>query len=751
MLIDSGILIACTALYLAIMFFIAYRGDSQPSGYVSKYQPLIYTLSLTVYCSSWTFYGAVGNAANNGWDYFSIYLGPILVFLLFFPFIKKLIAVSKRHKTTTIADFIATRYGKSNKVAAVVTIIALLGSIPYIALQLKAIAAAYDTLTGTQNVVAASVFTDTAFVLTIILASFSILFGARTIDASEHHRGMLDAISFESIVKLIAFLAIAIFSFNIITAVTERSPESVTIYGQLMLPFASYTLSTAVFTKILLSAAAIICLPRQFHVLAVEARGGESHSRWGVPLYLVLFSLAVIPITAAGNLIVQNIDNADLYVLLLPMMQGENLLSIVSYLGGFAAATGMVIIANIALSTMVSNDLVFPLLLRYKKNFSEKGIHASLLFIRRAIVFILMLMAYGYYSLGGTDTSLQSIGLISFAAAIQFLPSIVGGLYWRRGHRNGALMGLVSGFVIWIYSLLLPSLANSSWMPSGFIALLNDQQSLLNPQSILGFSFGDSLTHGVFWSLLANISCYVFFSIKARTSLTDNLQASAYVDVYGEQAVSHMQADYEFLVSDLFELCARFTGRQRTYEYFLEYGYNIDEISGEAASKDMQALSERLLARSIGAATAEHIINSASKPSQVAGKNLYELIDQTGQAIEFNRELLQETLDHIGQAVSVVDQDLRLVAWNRFYIKLFDYPSGLICVGRPIEEVIRFNVKRGYGPAFKGDLDKRIAKRLSYLRHGTHYKYVRDWQNGLVIQTEGARLPDGGFITTYTD
>ncbi len=750
-MIDSSIIILCTALYLAVLFFIAYRADKKPASYLSRFQPLIYTLSLTVYCTSWTFYGAVGNAAVSGWDYFSIYLGPIIVFVFFFPFIKKLIAVSKRHKTTTIADFIATRYGKSNRLAAVVTLIAFLGSMPYIALQIKAISNAYDTLAGIQPGVGSNPFSDTAFALSIILTVFAILFGARTIDASEQHKGILHAIGFESIVKLVSFVVIAILAYQIIEHVAAQSVQPQHTFTLLMRPFAEFELSTSVITKTILAASAILLLPRQFHVLAVEARGGEDASRWGLPLYLLLFSLAVVPITAAGKLMIEGSGNADLYVLLLPMVENNALLSILSYLGGFSAATGMVIVATIALSTMVSNDLIFPFLVRVKKDVTKQNLHSTLLLIRRATILMLMLMAYGYYYLGGTEKSLQSVGLISFAAAIQFLPSVVGGLYWSKGHRNGALAGLIIGFVIWFFCLLMPSFANSSWMPDGFVALLSNQDSFFNPHQLFGIQFSDPLTHGVFWSLLLNIAAFILFSFKAQSSLTDRLQASSFVGQADSKQSYNASMEYEFQAVDLFELCARFTGEQRTRDYFAEHGIDVNHISDKQENFKIQTLTERLLAGSIGTATAEHLIRTASRPDKVQGKNLYEFIDQTGQAIEFNRELLQVTLDHIGQAVSVVDSDLRLVAWNRLYIEFFKYPTGFIRVGKSIEEVIRFNVNRNYGPEVKGNLDKRIKKRLKYLRHGDHFTYVRDWQNGKVIQTEGARLPEGGYITTYTD
>ncbi len=735
-------------MYLAVLFYIAYRGDKQAHS-VSRLQPAIYTLSLTVYCTSWTFYGAVGNAAESGLSYFTIYLGPILVFVFFFPFLKKIIATAKRHKITSIADFIATRYGKSNGLSALITLIAFVGTMPYIALQIKAISNSYDTLIGTTINVSMSPFSDTALALAIILAIFSILFGARTIDASQHHKGLIYAISFESVIKIISFCAVAFLAYDVIEAVSLKSKTELTTQQILFAPFSSIQFSTALVTKTFLAAGAIFLLPRQFHVLAVEARGGENVSRWGFPLYLILFSLAVIPIAAAGLLLTEGKENADLFVLLIPMLEEHKFLSILSYLGGFSAATGMVIVATIALSTMVSNDLIFPLLVRFYRGNTKQEFHTILLIVRRMTIFALVLLAYGYFYVGGADKSLHSIGLISFAAAIQFLPALLGSIYWYKGHRNGAFIGLLSGFIVWIYCLLLPSLSNSSWMPVFFVELLVDQQSFFNPYQLFGIEFDDALTHGVFWSLFFNTSAFIYFSIKATPSLVDRLQANSYIYQNKEIAISGEQ--YKFKVADLFDLCVRFTGEGRTREYFSEHDYDINAIYSQDADHFFKELSERLLASSIGSATAEHLIRSAAMPEEVAQNNLYGFIDQTEQAIEFNRELLHVTLDHIGQAVSVVDSDLRLMIWNRQYIEFFNFDEGFIRAGKPIEEVIRFNVSHGCGPDLSEELEKKIEKRLNYLRNGGEYTFVRQWQNGRIIQTEGARMPDGGYITTYTD
>lgn len=749
-MLGAELIVGVVALYLGALFLIAHRGDAQPEGHVSRHQSLIFTLSLTVYCTSWTFFGAVGNAAQGGLAFFAIYLGPTLVFLLLPGLLKKLVAVGKRQKSTTIADFIAGRYGKSHRVAALVTLIALVGTLPYISLQIKAIASAYDALGGGPD--GASLFgnLDTALVLTLILAAFAVLFGARTIDASVHHRGMIHAIAFESIVKLAAFLAIAALAVHLLQRLAAHSGQLDTA-GLMLLPFHGSDLDTDFLTRTLLAAAAILCLPRQFHVLVVEGRGNElPFARWGFPLYLLLFSLAVLPITAAGLQLSSWGGNPDLFVLFLPLETGHETLALLAYLGGFSAATGMVIVSTLALSTMVSNDLIFPLMVRHGRHAEGQGLHRRLLAIRRLTILGLMLLAYGYYLVAGSGKSLYSIGLLSFAAAIQFLPALVGGLYWRRGHRHGVLAGLGAGFLLWIYLLLLPSLAGAEWISAGFLSEGPFGIRWLAPRALFGWHFDDYLTHGVFWSLGANLLLYVLVSLRARHSFIDRLQASSYVDLH---EAPPGRADHRLRVADLVELCSRFTGEERTRQFFLEQGCDPVREQDQRVTDGLLRRAQHLLAGSIGTASAEHLIDTALRGSadRVADDDLYRLLDSAGQALQFNREILQVTLDHIGQAVSVVDVDLRLLAWNRLYGELFDFPPDFLYVGKPIEEVIRYNVSRGLGPPFSGRLEDEVRKRLHYLRHGRPYTFVREWPDGRVIQTQGARLPDGGFITTFTD
>lgn len=741
-----------TAIYLAILFYIAFMGDKKPIGQYSRYQPLIFTLSLTVYCSSWTFFGSVGKAAVSGWEFFSIYLGPMLLFVFCTPFLKKLITVSKRHKTTSIADFISTRYGKNQALASMVTVIALIGTVPYIALQLKAVSNAFDLLAGRTNG-GASVFllSDTAFYLGLILAVFSILFGVRRIDATEHHRGIINAISFEAVIKLASLIVIAGLSYLIIVDEADLSAQQVS--DILFEPYSAGQFSVQFFTQALLAAAAIICLPRQFHVAAVESRGDEmSVAKWGFPLFLLLVSISVIPITSAGLQVFNSTNSADLFILSLPMGYGNKGLALLSYLGGFSAATGMVIMATVALSTMVSNDLILPVLFRLKDQRDKHNFYPTLLLVRRITIFVLLAFSYGYYRIALGDKSLSSIGLISFAAAIQFAPLIVGGLYWRGGHKNGAMIGLLAGFSVWLYTLLLPTLAGSRFVPDSFAtAGLFGWQSLA-PQQLFGVVFSDTLTHGVFWSLAVNIGCYVLFSLRAKHSLMDRLQAASYTEG-SEVSVSYQSTANEHLsVNDLIELCQRFVGDSRTRRMLTVFEQSHVKLKGsDLASVELLKQAELMLAGSIGTATAENILNSALGVSSNAPGNIVNLLDQTSQAITFNRELLQVSLDNISQGVSVVDHNLCLVAWNKPYLAMFAYPDDFIKVGMPAEQLIEYNINRTIVETRESTRSGEVEKRLNYLRSGLGYIFERVWQDGRVIQTQGSRLPDGGFVTTYTD
>ncbi len=508
-MLSGPVIITVALLYLCLLFAIAYYGDKRADqGRSLIANPTIYALSIAVYCTSWTFYGSVGRAASTGVDFLPIYLGPTLTFILAWFVIRKIIRISKVNRTTSIADFIASRYGKSFQLGGLVTSIAVVGILPYISLQLKAISTGFSVLLHYPEIVMPSTAASTLFLqdtglyVALIMALFAILFGTRHIDASEQHEGMVAAIAFESVVKLVAFLAVGLFvtfglygSFGEIFAQAEASgalSRLFTIDG-----VAGYT---SWITLTLLAMGAIVVLPRQFQVLVVE-NVDERHLRkamWLFPLYLLLINIFVLPIAFAGLLLFPGggVD-ADTFVLAVPMKVQQPTLALIAFIGGLSAATGMIIVETIALATMVCNDLVMPLLLRVGRlHLSDRRDLASiLLMIRRATIILVVLLGYAYVRLIGESYALVTIGLVSFAAAMQFVPAIVGGIYWKGATKAGALAGLTGGFLVWIYTLLLPSFARSGWIAQSFVENGPMGIALLKPYALFGLEGLDPISH----------------------------------------------------------------------------------------------------------------------------------------------------------------------------------------------------------------------------------------------------------------
>ena len=684
----------------------------------------------------------------SGWAFVSIYLGPLLLFVFGQRLLGKVVRIAKRKRATSIADFIATRHGNSQAVAALVTVLALVGTIPYIALQLKAVSATFNQLAAVDVAQTSSFISDTALYVSLILALFSVLFGARRIDATEHHRGVIHAVSFESLVKLMALCCVAVFSWAMLSEQLASNPLATSpqraIFDQLQI-------NGNFFTTTLLAACAMLCLPRQFQVLAVESRGDElKTARWAFSGYLILISLAVLPITLFGLHTYGDAGGGDMFVLSLPMAHagsdGAQLLATFVYLGGLSAATGMVIVACIALSTMISNDLALPLVLKYS-NRQRDDFYPLLLALRRTAILIIMLLAFVYYRATAGFGALASIGLLAFAAAAQIAPAMLGGLYWRRGHRHGALAAISVGSLLWLYTLMLPIFATVGWLNAAILTAGPWGIEWLRPTALFGYSFDDPLTHGVFWSLSINSICYWLFSIRARANLTDRLQAASFIEGH-ERTNNHHQ--HQITVGDVRELCRRFVGNDRTARFVEELQTDGSRLQlNRPASPALLKQAERLLASSIGSASARNIIDAAIHvSSDQPPAELLDVLDQTSAAIQFNRGLLQATLDNISQGVSAIDKELNLVAWNRPYLDIFAYPVDFISVGMPISEVIKLNLQRGM--VGEESVDKEVERRLLHMRNGTSYTVERIWR-GRVLRFQGNPMPDGGYVTTFTD
>ena len=649
----STILLLAAAAYMVLLFGIASFGDRRAAAGRSLINSsVVYALSLAVYCTSWTFYGSVGRAAARGLDFLPIYLGPTLVFCLGWVLLSRILRVSKAHRITSIADLLASRFGKSGAVAGLVTVIAVIGSVPYIALQLKAVSTSLKVLLEYQGsfgegIEGASVLGKTELWVAAVLALFAILFGTRKIDASERHEGIVAAIAFESIIKLVSFVAVGLFAgfvlfngFGDIFARAAARPELARLFN-----FGGSAASIEWIALTFLAMAAIVCLPRQFQVMVVE-NVDERHldrALWLFPAYLIAINLFVVPIALAGLLSAPAGTDPDTLVLTLPLAAGHNGLALLAFLGGLSAAASMVIVETVALSTMICNDLVVPMLLRLGQLGADT--RPVLLGIRRGAIGLVVLLGFAYVRVVHESYGLVSIGLVSFAAVAQFFPAIVFGLFWRRASRFGVLAGISTGFLVWAYTLLLPSFASAGWLPRELFEQGPLGISLLRPSSLFGLEGLDPVTHGLFWSMLLNVTGIVGVSLFVDQSALERSQAALFVDYWrgtgGEQGWLWRGTAQ---VADLVQLVGRFLGEAPTRAAFAEEARQRNrDPAALAADAETVRLAERLLAGAIGSASARVMVASVVHEEPIGTEEVMRILDETSQAIEYSRRLEQQS------------------------------------------------------------------------------------------------------------
>ncbi len=760
---DGWAILALGIAYIGVLFAIAWTGDrtirSRKGG---EGRPLIYALSLGVYCTSWTFFGSVGLAASTGYNFIPVYIGPILMFVFGWPLILRIVRLSKSQNITSVADFLAARYGKSQAVAAVVTIVAVAGTLPYIALQLKAVVISTEALlVGNLHLpeewTEVVGFGETALLAAIALATFAVLFGTRHIDATEHQDGLMLAVAAESLVKLAAFLTVGIFIlvsvFDGIEGFAERARQSAEIQATFARPFNGGIWLTVTF----LSFVCIILLPRQFHVTVVENNSEREikRARWMFPLYLVLINVFVVPIAAAGLLEFpdRSID-ADLFVLSLPISRHANLITTVAYIGGLSAATAMVIVESIALAIMVCNGLVIPLLLRQRllESSEPDNLISLLLIIRRVAILLIVLLGYLVYRALGQAQGLAAIGLISFAAIAQLAPAFFGGLIWRKGTARGAIAGVLAGFSVWAYTLLLPWVVKAGWIgtyilehgPLGF--------AMLRPQALFFLEF-EPLAHGVIWSIFANVLALVMVSLLRPPEPVERLQAHVFV----QDDLPRLAPTPTFrlwrtsiTVSDLQATVARYLGAERAERSFAEFGAGRNTALSPHAEADIQILrfTEHLLTSAIGAASSRLVLSLLLRRSNVGSQSALRLLDDASEALQYNRDLLQSALDQVRHGLSVFDKDLKLICWNRQFRELLDLPADLGRVGMPLNRILRACAERGdFG---EGSVDELVADRL--VRLAVRKETVQEkLSNGRFLEIRTAAMPQGGVVATYSD
>ncbi|WP_406856396.1 hybrid sensor histidine kinase/response regulator [Alsobacter sp. KACC 23698] len=761
----AGWSVVLTALaYLCILFAVAHYGDTAGRRWVTgRARPTIQALALAVFCTSWTFFGSVGLASRSGLDFLAIYIGPALVIGLCYGLVGRIVRLAKSQNITSIADFVASRYGKSERVAALVSLTAVIGCVPYIALQLKAIAASLTTLLDAVQPGAVSqsvpIFGDLALLIALILAGFATAFGTRHVDATEHQDGLMLAVAAESVVKLLSFLAVG-------AAVVYGLFDGM---GDLLAKAAARTDLTPLLDRgagwpaflgvTMMSGLIILLLPRQFHVTVVENRDPADTRRaaWLFPLYLALINLFVVPLALAADLLLPLGVDRDMAVLELPLRHGQNVMTLIAFTGGLSAATAMVIVESVALAIMISNDLVIPLVLRRRAVTGAAGIGnmgGLILAVRRVAILLVLLLAYFYFKNMG-EAALASIGLISFAAIAQIAPAFFAGLFWRRATALGATAGIVSGLLVWAATLFIPSVADPDWLRSlsaigvDWVGL----DSLLVGVHPDGIRFGlNEITRGAAWSLGVNALAFTAFSLARPANPIERLQASTFVSPdMPQMGQSFRLWRATVTVGELRATVARYLGEEQAASSFQAFSASrgLPLEPGRDADIHLLRYAEHLLASAIGAASSRLVLSLLLRRRNVTKKAALKLLDDASAAIQYNRDLLQHALDHARQGITVFDRDLRLMCWNREFQELFDLPPDLARAGTGLDEIVRFNAARGsYGP---GEPDEFVTSRLESFVNDAEPVRVRLHDSHKVIEIRSAHMPDGGIVTTYTD
>lgn len=732
MLPISVVLIAAFT-YLALLFTIASRGERHSR---SAPRPWRYTLALGVHCTTWAFYGTVTQAAQYGWWFAPTYLGGICIFLFAHQFQLKMLTLVKEQNLTSIADLIGSRYGKSHLLSAFVAIICLIALVPYISLQLRAVAASFAAVTGLEAS-AAPWFLDLAAAVGLAMIGFSILFGARRLSLAEQHPGLMDAVAFESIVKLVAFGIVGLFvTYQLFDGVNDLL-LSAAANDNARAMLEPKTNGTYIYvTHMLLGALAMFVLPRQFQVNFIENTSPEElkKARWAFPLYLFAINFFILPIALAGVILAPDERMSDTFLLALPILADRPDISLIAFIGGLSTSTSMVIMATLALGIMMSNDVITPLWLRARRsgNLISDLTPQGVLLTRRLTMVFIVALAYIYHKLTEGGLPLVSNGLIAMALLSQLAPSMFGGLLWTRANRTGASAGLLAGTLVWAALLLLPS---------------------LNPDQLLT---DKAISDGVVFSLGANLLIYLLVSWLSRQTVADQQQGLRFTrsehksgTLASDTADTHAQ---RVTWGRLRSVLSRFMDPQDAEGLNRRLGLSIADVPEQRLVHPMLLIRlERELAGAIGSSASRLLIGSLARPSPVAVDEVVDWASEASQLYRFNRELLQSSVENIPQGISVIDNELRLVAWNRRYLEIFEYPEGLIRAGIAVEEILRFNARRGLFGHPATDVEEEVSKRLAYLRSGSRYRYQRQQPSGHVIELQGNPMPDGGFVTTYTD
>ncbi len=673
---NQWIIWGCSIGYLLLLFGIASWVERKSrSGKSLIHNPYIYALSLAVYCTAWTYFGSIGRVTSTGVEFIFIYLGPTLAAPLLFIMLRKIIRIAKHQNITSIADFISTRFGKNISLGAIVALLSIIGVIPYIAIQLKAISDSIKTISGEASIHKETLIDPTTFFIVVAISTFIILFGTRKVDASEKHEGMMVAIAFESIVKLFSFLVIGLFVVFVLFNGWEdlmTKAKALSNYHSMTTIQGDHTFFH-LFLLMMLSLCAFLFLPRQFQVSVVE-NVREDHIKkavWLFPLYLLLINIFVLPIAFAGNIYLKDKGvNADTFILALPMLMKNDWLTMLVYIGGFSAASSMIIVETIALTTMLSNNIVAPVFFSLS-SFKEKsnyGIQSWLKITRRIGIVLIMILAFLFEQFIAEKFSLVSIGLISFAAVAQFAPAMIGGVYWKRATKAGALMSLLIGFCIWFYTLIIPSLINAGFIDNTILTTGPFGLSFLIPNHLFGLNEFDFITHGFFWSILFNILTFFGVSIMTDRVPQEIYQAALFVDVYK----LNMNTEQPSLIleqvanmNDLRSLMFNFLGKERGQSilnaYEKKYKVQLSEL--QQAPPHLISVVEKMLSGSLGSAAAKLVLNNIIQQKELEIHEVLRVIKESEDMKVSNALLVKESteLNALSKELKLVNEQLKRV------------------------------------------------------------------------------------------
>ncbi len=752
MLPDWIIFVAAIS-YLFLLFAVASYGDrrANPARLSQHGRPVVFALSLAIYCTSWTYYGSVGLASQRGWEFAAIYIGPILMFTLGMPVLKRIIELAKAEKITSAADFMAARYGKNPRIAAIVALISLVGGIPYIALQLKAISSSVTAMVSASGMLAEPVgisFSNLPLLVTAFLAFFAIIFGTRHTDATEHQDGLILAIAMETVVKLVAFATAGIYVVFFLFDGPQALWDAASTNEAAMAAFNHETSISRWILLVALSAIAIVVLPRQFHVTVVENRTMGELRMAGIllPLYLVAINIFVLPVAFAGLVNLGPGTDADLYILTLPLQNGMPVVSLITFIGGFSAATAMVIVASVALAIMISNDIVLPVYLR-KRLAAPYGQSADytrfLLRARRTAIFSVLLLGYAYYRSTDETAALASIGLLSFAAIAQIAPPLFGGLIWHQANSRGAIIGMLTGFGIWGYFLFLPSLGfpdHGKFAGDVLATFVPGTDFFDGPDA-------DQLVNITLLSLLANLLGFVVGSLSRSPRPLERIQASVFIRRQADTAPLTRGWKNSVTVGDLKSAVARYLGAERMLRSFTTYERQAGRSLSDLQPADMAVVnfSEQLLGSAIGSSSARLVLSLMLQRLEDTSSDAARLLDQASEALQHNQDMLHTALSQMDQGIAVFDTSNELMIWNRRFRTLMELPEDIGQVGMSLHVITDLLARRG-------DVSSTGSGNLlsDFLVLDQPFSLTLNGKDRIVEVRTNA-MPGKGIVTTYTD